>query len=762
MNRTAGVPAVLGALATFLLALPLRPLFDDLGWVGPAGLGVLVVLVSGLLLRAWSSSPAVVVTGQTLTAAAYLLWTQLGASVSYGLPTGETAGLVGRLVEDAQQTITRYAAPAPLTEGVEAMLVAIVVLVALAVDLSAATAESPAIAGLPLLSLFLVSTANAGSATHWVWFLLGAALWLAMLAHQVQQDSDRWTTVVPMTPEGAVTERSPAQQGHAALQVGVVAVAAAVLLTGLLPQLPERYVLDGLGRGGSGFGSSGSVRLSTELDLRRSLQDPSTEPVLRYRSDDPTPEPLRVAVVDRVADGRVGDSGASPRQRQDAPVPDPTTALADGVERETRTMTAIDNGVSAPQLPVPAGVTEVDLGGVAYGVSLAGVVSVDQQPRTYGVQTVEASPDEDDFPDTAGVPPSDGPAAARYLQLDAASEGAIEELTDEVVPDGATALETAQAIQAHLRSSEYTYDLELEPKTSDDEDAVLHFLRTRTGYCQQFATTMVLMARSQGISARLAVGFLPGSSRGDDRVVRASDAHAWPELYFDGVGWVRFEPTPGADSASPPPYSLADAQGTDGSTSDGSTTGTSETSGESDRLRPSDETATAAPETGTDGEGSSWWRWPLGLLVGAALVGSVLPLSAVLARRRRRSVAPDDAARVEVEWRELVSRLGDLGVEPPPGATPRQAGQWIGRRLSLDEGDRGRLGHVVGTLERARYAPPGQDLPDLGEDVEALVDHARRSRQRSQQVRSVLWPRDGIRAWRDVGRATARRFPGGR
>ena len=61
----------------------------------------------------------------------------------------------------------------------------------------------------------------------------------------------------------------------------------------------------------------------------------------------------------------------------------------------------------------------------------------------------------------------------------------------------------------------------------------------------QFASTMAVMARTLGIPARVAVGFAPGEKLAKGGyLVGAHDAHAWPELYFQGVGWVRFEPTP--------------------------------------------------------------------------------------------------------------------------------------------------------------------------------------------------------------------------
>lgn len=94
-------------------------------------------------------------------------------------------------------------------------------------------------------------------------------------------------------------------------------------------------------------------------------------------------------------------------------------------------------------------------------------------------------------------------------------------------------------------SRSFTYDLNVASghsiKTIED------FLRVRRGHSEQFAATFAAMARSIGIPARVAVGFTWGEWD-DDRqeyVVRGEHAHAWPELYFSGVGWVVFDPTPG-------------------------------------------------------------------------------------------------------------------------------------------------------------------------------------------------------------------------
>ncbi len=90
--------------------------------------------------------------------------------------------------------------------------------------------------------------------------------------------------------------------------------------------------------------------------------------------------------------------------------------------------------------------------------------------------------------------------------------------------------------------------------------ALLHFLFKgpggRVGYCEQFATAYAVMARTLQIPARVAVGFLqPHQGRKPGEwVYKAHDLHAWPELYFQGSGWVRFEPTPGNRAATTPSY----------------------------------------------------------------------------------------------------------------------------------------------------------------------------------------------------------------
>ncbi|MBI4400046.1 MAG: DUF3488 domain-containing protein [Nitrospirae bacterium] len=130
-----------------------------------------------------------------------------------------------------------------------------------------------------------------------------------------------------------------------------------------------------------------------------------------------------------------------------------------------------------------------------------------------------------------------------FLQLPDLSPR-VAELARTVAQQAKTPYEMALAVERHLQEN-YRYSLEvgMELPVSPVEE----FLFTRkTGYCEHYATAMVMMLRSLGIPARLTTGFLPGewNDFGNYYTVRQRDAHAWVEVYFPRSGWVTFDPTP--------------------------------------------------------------------------------------------------------------------------------------------------------------------------------------------------------------------------
>ncbi|MCS7062005.1 MAG: transglutaminase-like domain-containing protein [Anaerolineae bacterium] len=131
----------------------------------------------------------------------------------------------------------------------------------------------------------------------------------------------------------------------------------------------------------------------------------------------------------------------------------------------------------------------------------------------------------------------------RYLQLPDTLPIRVRTLARDLTATAPTLYDRARAIEAHLRTYSYTLDLPPPPLGRDVVDYFLFDLRR--GYCDYFATSMVVLARAAGLPARVAVGYATGTY--DPRAARyavvGTDAHSWAQVYFPGHGWIDFEPT---------------------------------------------------------------------------------------------------------------------------------------------------------------------------------------------------------------------------
>jgi hypothetical protein len=175
-----------------------------------------------------------------------------------------------------------------------------------------------------------------------------------------------------------------------------------------------------------------------------------------------------------------------------------------------------------------------------WGIDLIQARAVTAQAAYEAVSWVPtATPDElrmasTDYPDWA---------ADVYLTLPEELPERVGELAEEITADAPTAYDQALALQDYLRGYEYNLDLSAPPA---DRDVVDYFLfDLQEGYCDYYASAMVVMARSLGIPARLAFGYATGAYDLELEAyqVTRADAHSWVEIYFPEYGWIRFEPT---------------------------------------------------------------------------------------------------------------------------------------------------------------------------------------------------------------------------
>ena len=140
----------------------------------------------------------------------------------------------------------------------------------------------------------------------------------------------------------------------------------------------------------------------------------------------------------------------------------------------------------------------------------------------------------DDYPDAV---------ADRYATLPEDVPGRVELFTDDLTSQAETPYEKTVAIEEWL---ETTKNYSLDASRTSEHMADTFIFEMDRGYCEYFATSMVVMLRSQDIPARYVVGYSTGERSGNTYTVRAMNAHAWVEVYFEDVGWVKFDPTPGS------------------------------------------------------------------------------------------------------------------------------------------------------------------------------------------------------------------------
>ena len=217
-------------------------------------------------------------------------------------------------------------------------------------------------------------------------------------------------------------------------------------------------------------------------------------------------------------------------------------------------------------------------------------------------------------------------SAERRLRASAYRE--VYRLARRLTAQAPTSYDAVKRVADHLRER-YDYS-EVPPRRSLPLAAFL--FRDRVGYCQQFSGAMALMLRMAGIPSRVATGFSPGSRDEEtgEHIVSDTDAHSWVEVYFGGIGWVPFDPTP----------SLSPARSQAGG---GQERSAARGEGEEERSDPAGEVAT---ERGADSPGAgspggddpvlALWTIPLGI---AALAGAV-GLAALARGRRGRRAGP--------------------------------------------------------------------------------------------------------------------------
>jgi transglutaminase-like putative cysteine protease len=560
-------------------------------------------------------------------------------------------------------------------------------------------------------------------------------------------------------------------------RIGAAVIGLAIVVPAAFPLADDALTkgAGGLfGNDGKGRGNSAITTIDPLVSLERNFFQADDLPILTLKTDAPAGSDLylRMATLDNFDGTRWLRSTANVARLDRLPK---TVGLSPEIrQRNVHTEITTTRNIESSFLPVPYPLTAIDIseGSWRVDVNTQNILSARSsrqiQDKDYKTTSLAIAPTPEQLA-AASANPSQ--AFARYLSLPDNLPLEVKDLAEKETEGAQTPYDKALRLQNWLSTSGgFKYDTS---KRGTGSDAIQTFLRDKAGYCEQFASTMAVMARSLGIPARVNVGFTSGERQPDGTTykVSAHDAHAWPELYFSTIGWVRFEPTPiggageaGQGSANVPAYaSAANQRAAIGAQNGGNGgTGSEPTAAPTEGGAGSTPTASGAAQcrglggqalaqcqrdlgTNNTGAGGVVGRdIPLWLLIVIvlALVLLVAPslIRIGIRRRRYRRARSDQVATANAAWDELRDSARDLGYSWTASETPRQAAARLARKGKLRHKHIEALGRLTTAVEQARYAPHAGDTSMVIADVRAVRAGLARRVGRRQQVRAVVLP----------------------
>lgn len=736
VRRGALIAAEAGLLALALgLLTTFGRVFTGWSWWSQLAIPVTVAWALAIAARRLRIGMASSTLLQTIVAVLVLGWVFLEDHLWMGVPMAGAWSEAAYQVRASFSPFAQLVAPVPASTGFLLVIAAGMWAIVVFADVAAMRFRAPGQAALPFLATFVALGLLARDSDRATASLV-MALTLAVYAatqRALTASELRWVDgrVAAGTRAVAVTT----------LAMALVAVAGGSLGGQLLPGGDQPVVdLRGYARR-----DDRRTLVSPFVSIRSLLGERSEQVMFRVEAAEPAY--WRLTALDRYDETQdiwVSRGSYRPVDGELEPAVDP------GVETAALIQRFRIDGLAAGWLPAAYAPAEIDSDDeLRFDDDSASLLTNDRptadDPIEYDLRS--------EIPDFAGAledlsrstPEGMDPELSRQIELapevrEAVAAAFMDARTVEDI-DTDDAVQQLLVLQDWFRE-EFSYDDTVD--YSDSDDPLADFIESRRGFCQQFSSTFALIARTLGFPSRVAVGFTPGDAvpaeDGDtEYVVRGRHAHAWPEVYLSGAGWVPFEPTPqrgdpqgeshtGAEpQQAPAPVEAATT--TEPDTADpAATTSAPSTSAVAGAAPQGSEPRAPTPRDEPTSNDERMLTWPWIAVVVAAAAFAAL---AVMAGRRRsrtgRSRAPEEL--VADAWAAALRKLARTGRCPQAGDTPVD----FARRV---DGELGELLLPLARIETRRRYGPGSPAPE--EATDALEQAAKvDERLRAGDVRSL-------------------------
>ncbi len=695
-------------------------LIDGFGWWFLMLFTASLILVGGAGLRMLGVPPKIV---PLLQVVEFGIIMTVGFGGSTGLlgivPTPATFGKFSDLFGQAMLSIYQQGTPAPPLPEFMFLIVGGSGLLALFIDTTAIAFRIPTFSAIGIIAVLVVPAALLGDGIAPIALAESAAAFLYLLRSDVR-------TRMPGT-----------SRPSASLSIAAGSIVVALILSATAP---------GLDRGGASSFTAGGISIGGTvtplIDLGRDLRRPAAVKVLTYTTTASTAEYLKLASLDQFT-GTVWKH----RERDTKRLPvgntiGPVTGLSNAV-KTTKVSTSVSiANMQSRWLPVPFPVKGVrGLNGTwswdPDDLTIGGV-GTSTEGQQYTVTSLQLEPTAAQLKTAGGFVPA---SITRDLFVPSTLPSIIKTAALKATKGATTEYEMAVGLQNFFRNSGFVYSTSTPLKQGYDGDGgavIAKFLEVKSGYCVHFASAMALMARTLGIPSRVTEGYLPGTSNGGSvnnpglYTVTSDDLHAWPELYFAGVGWVPFEPT--VSRGIVPSYTIPQAPGGTSSAAPSSSAAAGHAS-----LAPE---ITNGPNSATGGPGNA--VQPIASAFGVTLLVVLLLLTPAFLRRLRRRgrfrKLRDEWGHAVLAWDELRDTARDLGWAVPDTETPRAFAQRVTDAVGDDE-HAAAVHRLLAAVEREAFGPPGRYIArGVPDDLEEALAGLESMAGRALRVKAFLAP----------------------
>ncbi|HJQ43078.1 MAG TPA: DUF3488 and transglutaminase-like domain-containing protein [Jatrophihabitantaceae bacterium] len=744
-------PTLRALLATGLGVLPLKELFTNWGWVLDVWMAIAIVLVPAAILR--TSRPAAVWhtwLGVLLLAPWLTARFASDHAIASFIPTGATWDDVTTLLDQVRDVSQHGVAPVHADAAMTFVLALVAGLLAAFIDLVAVVARRGALAGVPLLVIYTISGAVPRHPVSWLLFVGAASGFLLLLSVDADDRVHRWGRLIPR--DGALRFR--ATLAVSAPRIAAAAIAVAVLLPLFAPSTGSNPLSNAFhGKktttGTGGFGAGGGISLEPFAALKGQLkrdapQDLFTVTISGQAGVTPVdPFYLRANVLSTYTSRGWIPARHDVLEDVDSPVLDTTPQLDRDPNSDVETFSAqihVHNlADNPPVFALPSTIT--DLNRASW--SAVDQILLSDQHTSKGDTYGELVHQTNWAPGVLENATSDGSqfVNSRWLDVPNTMPSRVRDLVYQLTRGIATPYAKALALNDYFTNPRNGFTYSLDATQGDSGNDLADFLAIKAGYCQQYAGALGIMLRMAGVPARVVLGYThPRPNAAGTFTVTTDNAHAWVEAYFDGEGWVPFDPTPlagqaeaGGATAQLPwaPHPSASAQSNTAVSSSAPPTSAT-------RSERQTEPGTSTGSHRSTSHGTPAWL-PFALAISGIFVVLLVLPGAVRELRRRRRLAAAGRGDADALWDELSATATDLGYVWSPARSPRQVYTWLEPQLRTPSSNSA-LHTMAVAVERQRYAPTVTTAGSLVAELKDVESQLRHRRNRKTRIRSRLLP----------------------